>query len=92
MNESFIIGALVVLIIMIFSTVSSKFKSLESQIKNMKFTLEQIANQMEVPEHPINDKLRNLVTGGKDVQAVKEARQVFGLSLLEAKQYVDDLK
>lgn len=91
MNESFIIGVLVVVIIMLFATVSSKFSSLESQVKNLKMTLEQIANQLAVLERSINDKLRDLVKEGKDIQAVKEARQVLGLSLLEAKQYVDGL-
>lgn len=91
LNEYFIMGALVVGIVMLFVTVSGKLDSLESKVKNLKVTLEQIAKQMEVPEHPINDKLRNLVKEGKDVQAVKEARQVLELSLLEAKQYVDNL-
>ncbi|TSJ63524.1 hypothetical protein FPQ13_09135 [Allobacillus salarius] len=35
--------------------------------------------------------MRVLLKEGKEVQAVKEVRQAFGLSLLEAKQYVDGL-
>ena len=91
MNEFIIIGGLVVIILVLITTVSSKLNSLETQIKSMKFTLDQVAKQVDVPEHPINEKLRRLLKEGKGVQAVKEARQVLGLSLLEAKQYVDDL-
>ena len=91
MNEFIIIGGLVVIILVLITTVSSKLNSLETQIKSMKFTLDQVAKQVDVPEHPISEKLRRLLKEGKGVQAVKEARQVLGLSLLEAKQYVDDL-
>ena len=91
MNEFIIIGGLVAIIFVLVTTVSSKLNSLETRIKSLKFTLDQVANQVDVPEHPINEKLRRLLKEGKGAQAVKEARQVLGLSLLEAKQYVDDL-
>ena len=86
-----VIGGLVIIIFMLITTVTPKLNSLETQIKSLKFTLDQVANQVEVPEHPINDKLRKMLKEGKEVKAIKEARQVFGLSLLEAKQYVDKL-
>lgn len=96
MNESMIaagivIGGLVIIIFMLITTVTTKLNSLETQIKSLKFTLDQVANQVEVPEHPINDELRKMLKEGKEVKAIKEARQILGLSLLEAKQYVDKL-
>ena len=96
MNESMItagivIGGLVLIIFMLITTVTTKLNSLETQIKSLKFTLDQVANQVEVPEHPINDQLRKMLKEGKEVQAIKEARRVLGLSLLGAKQYVDKL-
>ena len=91
MNEFIVIGGLVVIIFMLITTVSSKFNSLEARVKSLKFTLDQVAKQVEVPEHPINDELRKLLKEGKKVQAIKEARQVLGLSLLEAKHYIDGL-
>ncbi|WP_285858189.1 hypothetical protein [Neobacillus niacini] len=91
MNEFIIIGGLVVIIFTLIATFSGKLNSLEARIKSLKCTLDQVADQVNVPEHPINEKLRELVKGGKGVQAVKEARQSLGLSLLEAKQYVDKL-
>lgn len=96
MNElmviaSIVIGAMVIIIFLLITTVSSKLNSLETRVKSLKVTLDQVANQVDVPEQPINDKLRKLLKEGKEVKAVKEARQVLGLSLLEAKQYVDKL-
>lgn len=87
MMEYLILGILFVIIFMLYD----KLTKLEMRFKRMKVTLDQIALQVEVPEHPINDELRILLKEGKDVQAVKKAREVLGLSLLEAKQYVDAL-
>jgi len=87
MMEYIILGVLFVIIFMLYD----KLTKLEMRFIRMKATLDQIANQVEVPEHPINDELRKLLKEGKDVQAVKKAREVLGLSLLEAKQYVDAL-
>lgn len=87
MMEYIILGVLFVIIFMLYD----KLTKLEMRFNRMKATLDQIANQVEVSEHPINDELRKLLKEGKDVQAVKKAREVLGLSLLEAKQYVDAL-
>lgn len=87
MMEYLILGILFVIIFMLYD----KLTKLEMRFKRMKAALDQIALQVEVPEHPINDELRILLKEGKDVQAVKKAREVLGLSLLEAKQYVDAL-
>ncbi|MGO4182561.1 hypothetical protein AB4Z45_32850 [Paenibacillus sp. MCAF9] len=40
----------------------------------------------------IDDRLRMLVASGKRVQAIKEFRKKSGVSLKEAKDYVDDLE
>ena len=87
MMEYIILGVLLVIIFMLYD----KLTKLEMRFNRMKATLDQIANQVEVSEHPINDELRKLLKEGKDVQAVKKAREVLGLSLLEAKLYVDAL-
>lgn len=65
---------------------------LQEDVKGIKHTLGRIANQMDLPENPINNDLRDLIQEGKDVQAVKLARETLGLSLLEGKQYIDALK
>ncbi|SFE35305.1 hypothetical protein [Alteribacillus iranensis] len=58
----------------------------------MKSTLDQLARQMVGEENPINDNLRKLIHKGREVRAVKEARDTLGLSLAEGKEYVDALK
>jgi ribosomal protein L7/L12 len=65
---------------------------LNSRLKTMQEMLKQLTTQPIPPDHPINDELKQLLKEGSDVKAVKRAREVFGLSLLEAKQYIDQLK
>ncbi|MFO1443631.1 hypothetical protein KDN24_10480 [Bacillus sp. Bva_UNVM-123] len=70
---------------------------LDSRIKGMKYTLDQISKHLDTPEKPINNELLNnellkLLNEGNDVKAVKKVRETLGLSLLEGKQYVDALK
>lgn len=91
MNEGIIGGGLVI-IILLMTTILSRINSLENQVKSLRGIVNQVAKQVDVPENPINDRLRELLKEGKDVQAVKEAREAMGLSLIEAKQYVDELK
>jgi len=71
---------------------SIKIATLEGRIKGMKYTLDQLANQLKIPENPINDDLRKLIKEEKYVEAVKKARETLGLSLLEGKEYIDKLK
>ncbi|WP_246001107.1 hypothetical protein [Oceanobacillus piezotolerans] len=65
---------------------------LEGRIKGRQYNLDQLSKQLELPENPINDELRALIKDGKDVKAVKKARETLGLSLLEGKNYIDKLK
>ena len=65
---------------------------LDGRVKGLKYTLDQISKQIDVPEKPINNELRQLLNEGNDVKAVKRVRETLGLSLVEAKQYVDELK
>lgn len=83
------IGALVVLLGLI---ILNKIAIMEKQIKNQKFILDQISEQLEIPEHPVNDEVRKLLKEQNYVEAVKMVREVLGLSLIEAKQYVDRIK
>jgi ribosomal protein L7/L12 len=85
-------GLLLVIVFVLITTVIDKLNKLENRMKNIKITIDQIANVVEVPEHPINDELRKLLKEGKEIQAIREVRTVLGLSLLEAKHYVDALK
>lgn len=90
----FVAGVLFVIVVFLLLKITKlqeDIKGMKLQIKGMKYTLDQVGDQMELPENPINDKLRDLLEEGKDIQAVKLAREALGLSLLEGKQYVDAL-
>ena len=80
----------IALIIIIYLSV--KLDKFEGRMKSMQYTLDQLTKQLGLPENPINDELRELINGGEDVKAVKKARETLGLSLLEAKNYIDKLK
>ncbi|MGI1805343.1 hypothetical protein ACRPK8_06335 [Exiguobacterium sp. TDN 0502] len=49
-------------------------------------------NEVSLEETALQVKLIQLLHEGKMVEAVKRVRESLGLSLLEAKQYVDQLK
>ncbi|MGG0754705.1 ribosomal protein L7/L12 [Brevibacillus laterosporus] len=82
-----------------------KVSSLQKQLKKMDVILQQIATQVGVPDysditksssigvqnHPINTKLSRLLSEGKKIEAIKEVRKELGLSLKEAKDYVERL-
>ncbi|KGX92308.1 hypothetical protein N781_16215 [Pontibacillus halophilus JSM 076056 = DSM 19796] len=83
-----VVFALAVLITMIMM----KVEKLEGRLKLMEQNLDRLANHLEVPEPEINEELREIMKDGEDVRAVKRAREALGLSLVEAKEYVDRLK
>ena len=85
------IGLLLVAVFALMTTVIDKLNKIDGRLKNIKATLDLVAKVVEIPEHPINDVLRDLKKEGKEIQTIKEARKVLGFSLLEAKQYVDSL-
>ena len=72
----------------LFSTVIK----LNSRVKGLEYRLERISPQTELPKDPINNELRQLLNEGNDVKAVKRVRETLGLSLIDAKQYIDALK
>ncbi|MFD1350838.1 hypothetical protein [Oceanobacillus caeni] len=80
------------LIVFIVISLFVKLDRLEGRMKAMQYTLDRLVNQSDIPENPINDDLRKLIKEGKDVKAVKKARETLGLSLVEGKQYIDKLK
>lgn len=87
MEYTFIAGVLLIVIIYLLKKISM----LESRIKGLEYTLDHVAYEVELPELPVNDELRKLIKEGKDVKAVKRTRETLGLSLVEAKKYVDAL-
>lgn len=70
----------------------STVNKLNSRVKGLEYTLEQMSKQVDVPENPINNELRQMLIEGNDIKAVKRVRETLGLTLLEAKKYIDVLK
>ncbi|EMA6343501.1 hypothetical protein U3450_002447 [Bacillus cytotoxicus] len=68
-------------------------KRTDARLKRIETRLELITKQMRIREiePEINHELRQLVRDGKTITAIKKAREAFGYSLLEAKEYVDAL-
>ncbi|EJS70257.1 hypothetical protein ICU_01913 [Bacillus cereus BAG2X1-1] len=68
-------------------------KKTDTRLKRIEDRLQIITKEMGIVEREpeINKELRQLVEERKTVTAVKRVREVFGFSLLEAKQYVDKL-
>ncbi|MEJ8548538.1 hypothetical protein [Brevibacillus borstelensis] len=81
--EYTIFGLLILVILYLYFRINEMQSRLD-------YFISQIAKHAEWTEK-INDDLRLLIAEGKYVEAVKTARVVFGMSLLEAKQYVDRL-
>lgn len=86
-----IFGAILLGGYLLYAGMTGQIKSMEKRIKTMEATIRQFTADGEVTEPAVNDELRKLVAQGKNVEAIKQAREAFGLSLLEAKQYVDSL-
>ncbi|MBM7579118.1 hypothetical protein [Jeotgalibacillus terrae] len=69
---------------------------LEQRVKTLDYKVEQLSAHTDITEEglyeELHQELKVLIHQGKDVQAVKRVRETKGLSLLEAKQYIDTLK
>lgn len=68
--------------------------ALRQRLHAVERRLQQVTKQLpEAPiESPIEDELLLLLKQHQDVQAVKRVREVMGLSLIDAKRYIDTLK
>ncbi|WP_415329474.1 ribosomal protein L7/L12 [Clostridium perfringens] len=72
----------------------SSVGQLRNEVKLMRRTFNRIAERIGVTEiltKEETDELRRLVSEGKSVEAVRRCREITGLGLKEAKEYVDGL-
>lgn len=86
------IGSFFVFGYIFYSASGKRDEALEKRVRNLEMQLKQATQGMKLMEPDINEELRKLLQQGKTIEAVKRTRQEFGWSLLEAKQYVDELK
>ena len=67
---------------------------LRNEVKLMRGTLNRIAERVGVTDivtKEEKEELKRLLSEGKNVQAVRRCREITGLGLKEAKEYVDGL-
>ena len=67
---------------------------LRNEVKLMRGTLNRIAEMVWVTEivtKEEKEELKRLLSEGKNIQAVRRCREITGLGLKEAKEYVDGL-
>ena len=67
---------------------------LRNEVKLMRGTLNRIAERVGVTDivtKEEKEELMRLVSGGKNVEAVRRCREITGIGLNEAKEYVDGL-
>lgn len=93
--DSILIG----LITILFIILNVNFNALQRNQERIESKLNRIIVHLEVPElsiENIDDKLKNelikLIKADKKVKAIKMLRDVTGVGLREAKEYVDSLK
>ncbi|MCT1403225.1 winged helix-turn-helix transcriptional regulator [Paenibacillus sp. p3-SID867] len=86
------IYVLIIFVVLVGLMVSSRMTAMEKRMKQQQNTLNQIANQLGIPEPPVLDHVKQLLADGQDIKAIKIVREELGLSLVEAKQYVDAIK
>lgn len=83
-----IIGAIMLMISV------SVISQMRNDLKHMRITLDKIAEKfgaIEIVTKEEKEELMRLVSEGKSVEAVKKCREITGLGLKEAKEYVDKL-
>jgi len=85
-------GFIEYLIILAIVYVMVTIGKLEGRIKGLQHSLQQISKQVGVSTEVIDNEVRDLLEEGKDVAAVKRVRETLGLTLVEAKRYVDQFK
>lgn len=83
-----IIGAIMLMILV------SVISQMRNDLKHMRITLDKIAEKfgaIEIVTKEEKEELMRLLSEGKSVEAVKKCREITGLGLKEAKEYVDKL-
>ncbi|ARK24365.1 hypothetical protein SporoP37_06580 [Sporosarcina sp. P37] len=81
----------IVFIVFFSFYILQKLHGIERRLARQQSMLEQLTEGLPGPAVD-DDSIRLLIIQGETVKAVKRAREVFGFSLLEAKQYVDQLQ
>ncbi|MDV2884531.1 hypothetical protein RYX45_05025 [Alkalihalophilus pseudofirmus] len=80
------------IILFILSFILLSISTTDRRLKKIEYKLDRISEQVGVTGLPVDDEIRELLKKGQTVEAVKLVRDEIGLSLVEAKKYVDGLR
>ena len=69
----------------------NKINALEKNVTYMNLILDRVVKHVGVPKASLDDELRILIALGKKIPAIKKLSKSTGLSLREARDYVDKL-
>lgn len=68
------------------------FNRMDKRIELLEKRLNELSNGNNAgAQQVVNEELRIMLRRGKMIEAVRKAREEFGISLLDAKRYVDKL-
>ncbi|AZU64850.1 hypothetical protein CHR53_04960 [Neobacillus mesonae] len=80
-----------ILIVFFGVSILNKLNTIEQQLTGTKkITLEKKQNEFD--DSLLREEVRQLLLEGKKIKAVKRVRERTGISLVEAKQYVDQFE
>lgn len=86
------IGFINVLILVALFYLIYTVAKLDERTKGLQYRLGRIEEQVGVKNDVLDEEISSLLEEGKKVEAVKRVRETLGLSLVEAKQYVDHIE
>ncbi len=96
MHSSIYFVFLTLLIIYLFYSIFEKRKIqlLERKLARMQLLLNRMADKIGVEEFDSNEdqEILDLLLQGAKIKAIKKARELYGMDLLEAKTHVEQLE
>lgn len=81
-----------VLILIVVLYILMTVLKLEGKVNGLKTRLAEISKHVGIKEEAVHPEIKSLVEHDEEIKAVKRARELYGLSLVEAKEYVDKIK
>lgn len=81
----------IVLGVLLLAGISTAIGRLRNDIKHTDSTLDKVEKEIGVSGQPLDDEIKALILEGKKIKAIKRYREVTGVGLKEAKDYIDKL-
>ena len=78
----------------LFTYLTSYISQLKDELRRTNLTLNKIVKHLGIEDEIIENidyELKNIISEGGRIKAIKRYREVTGVGIKEAKEYVDDL-